>query len=148
MQLARELPNVNFRLIASSLNTGLDSLPPNVVLERDKSSEYFNEVLAGAELVIVPLKENVGSSGQMLAIAAMRSRRPIVYSDIPAINYYFVEGTAMPYKMGDISSLKEAVAYLLSHPAEAFAMAEQGYQNSLKYTSEACYEMMDKVIFS
>lgn len=90
-RLARRKPEVSFMFVASNLNKDIGDLPPNVTLKRNVSSDEFADLMEKAAIVIAPLKEDVGSSGQMLCLQAMRYHKPIVYTDVSSINYYFTK---------------------------------------------------------
>jgi glycosyltransferase involved in cell wall biosynthesis len=127
---ARRLPEQQFVVVVSSLNSGIieDELPGNVRLYKDLSKPEFETLLSGAMIVIVPLKENVGASGQMLCLSAMQQKKPIVYSDISSINYYFTTDSGVPYAIGDGNSLLQALTYLLSHKLACEKMGDNAYQ--------------------
>ena len=105
LQLAKTNAKRRFLFVASKLNKGLNSLPSNVELKRDVSPQEFGKLMEGASIVVVPLKEDVGSSGQMLCIQSMRYHKPIVYTDVSSINYYFTETSGIPYEIGSLDSL-------------------------------------------
>lgn len=116
LRLAEKLRDENFVIVASSLNElsvpeGLD----NVIVLRDLPKNQFESLLAASKMVIVPLKEDVGASGQMLAVSSLRNGKPTVYTDLSVINYFFADGAGIPYEMGDIESLYKSVCGLLEN---------------------------------
>lgn len=48
--------------------------------------------MAGSKLVVVPLKHNVGSSGQQVCISAMQMEKTIIYANYSVVNQYFRDG--------------------------------------------------------
>lgn len=145
-KLADEFPKEKFVIIASALNKDCDSMPSNIFIEKEVPNDKFEEILSNSTVVIVPLKEDVGSSGQMLCISAMRNRKPIIYTDISSINYYFTSASGFPYQIGDINSLKQALSTCLNNKNQAELFGENAYKESLKYTSETCFEKLDKIL--
>lgn len=111
LKCARAIPEQQFVIVASRLNREFSdqSAPPNVLIYRDVDRDRFHGLLEKSTAVIVPLKEDVGSSGQMVCIAAMRLSKPVIFSDTPAISYFFQEGCGLPYEMGNADSLAEVV---------------------------------------
>lgn len=146
LQLAKRMPKRRFLFVASKLNKGLNNLPSNVELKRDVSPQEFGKLMEGASIVVVPLKEDVGSSGQMLCIQSMRYHKPIVYTDVSSINYYFTKTSGIPYEMGSLDSLQKAVSTLYADEESARKMGDNAYNESLKYTSANGLEMIDKIV--
>lgn len=111
IECAKSKPEWNFVIVISSLNKEFNDfdIPSNVVLHKNLSEFSFNNLLKDAEIVLIPLKLDVGSSGQMLCLAAMSYACPIVYCDVSAINYYFTEETGIPYKINDLDSLTTGI---------------------------------------
>ena len=87
------MPAEKFVFVASKLNRELlnEHIPDNVIMCYDVSTLEFERYLAESKLVVILLKENVGASGQMLCLQAMRNRKAIIYTDISSINYYFTK---------------------------------------------------------
>lgn len=145
-RLARRKSEVNFMFVASNLNKDIGDLPPNVTLKRNVSSDEFADLMEKAAIVIVPLKEDVGSSGQMLCLQAMRYHKPIVYADVSSINYYFTKESGIPYKLGDLQSLSDAVDRLLDNETLAKEMGGNAFEESRKYTSKNSMTMIDDIV--
>lgn len=146
-ELAKKNPSKNFVFVASHLNSDINDLPPNVILYQDTSAKEFSKLLLNASAVIVPLKEDVGSSGQMLCIQAMRYHKPIIYTNVSCINYYFSTESGIPYKIGDMKSLQSAVDRLYRQGAKNQVMGECAYRQSMKFTIAKRNKMLDDIIF-
>lgn len=147
-KLAKMKPNLRFTFVASNLNNDIKDLPDNVVLIRNVSTNEFASLMEKAAVVVVPLKEDVGSSGQMLCIQAMRYHKPIVYADASSINYYFTKESGIPYKIGNIQSLSDAIDSLYLDEKKTKAMGENAYKLSLKFTSANCLRLLDAIILN
>jgi hypothetical protein len=61
-------------------------VPPNVTLKKDIDKKSFFSLLSRSRMVVIPLLENVGSSGQMVCLAAMQYGKAIVYTDFDVIS--------------------------------------------------------------
>lgn len=144
--LARSKPGISFMFIASNLNNDIGKLPPNVTLKRNVSTEEFANLMERAAIVVVPLKEDVGSSGQMLCLQAMRYHKPIVYANVSSISYYFTKESGLPYKLGDFQSLTDAIDHLVDNETQAKEMGDKAFEESLKYTSKNSMNMIDDII--
>jgi glycosyltransferase involved in cell wall biosynthesis len=141
LNCARIMTDQQFIVAASRLNKEFSDgeTPPNVRVYRDLDFERFHGLLEKSTAVIVALKENVGSSGQMVCIAAMRFGKPVIYTDVSAISYYF-EGnrSGIPYEIGNARSLAGAIAKLNDLSAEAIAETGANSRQNflLKYTKD------------
>lgn len=144
-ELAQRHPDKRFVIIASNLNM-IKEVADNVTLIKDVNKDLFEATLSHSEGVIIPLLENVGSSGQMLCISAIRNKKPIIYTDMSSINYYFPENCGYPYEMGNIESLNSAFVTLTNNMEEAKQKGIAAYKNSLKFTSEYCHGLLYAII--
>lgn len=146
-KLARRHPEQHFVIVASRLNTNIANPPANVALYQELSRELFENLLSHSVAVIIALLHDVGSSGQMLCISAMRNKKPIIYADVSAISYYFSSGCGYPYQLGNIDSLDAAYNTLIRDKEKAVALGRHAYTQSLLYTQASCNEQLLKIIF-
>lgn len=53
----------------------------------------------------------------MLCLGAMALSKPIIYTDVSSINYYFQSNTkcGIPYQISDLQSLNSAINSLISY---------------------------------
>lgn len=116
LECAKKLPRYIFVLAMSALNEEVktESLPVNIHLYKDISKQEFETLVSQATVVIVPLKKDVGSSGQMLCLSAMQNKKPIIYCNVSAINYYFTEETGIPYEINNSHSAINNIEMLMS----------------------------------
>lgn len=142
-RLAYMMPNQRFVFVCSKLNEDF-IVPSNVKVYKDIPTDQFQNLLMKSAIVVIPLKEDVGSSGQMLCLQAMRCAKPIVYCNVSAISYYFKNGCGYPYKIGDIESLSSAVNDALSNKIEN--IGKNARQESMNYTKDKELKMVDEVI--
>lgn len=135
LRLAARFPDERFVFVASSLNAiEASDVPGNVILLRDLPKHQFESLLAGAKIVVVPLKEDVGASGQMLAVSAMRNGKPVVYADLSVISYFFRKDSGIPYEIGNLDSLAGAVGTYLSDPAMMDRHGRNSRTRSMEFT--------------
>ena len=79
-------------IIASKLNVELNTIdiPSNVTIMRDVDKATFHEIMGKARGVIIPLKENLGSSGQMVVINAMARKKAVIINDNDIMKEYIL----------------------------------------------------------
>ena len=138
---AEKLPTIRF-LIACSAATKLPSaIPSNVNIVLDTPPLEFHRLMISAWAVVVPLASDIGSSGQMVALAAMQFGKVVVYADYPSLNQYFEDGvTGIRYSPDDTTSLVNAIlkAHLSGGPSSA--MGARAKEVSRKKYSWEAYE--------
>lgn len=108
--------NHNFTFICSRLNQiNINKKPDNVKLLIETSPREFNGYLKNAKIVIIPLKEKTGSSGQMVALAAMFFKKPIIYTNIDSVSQYFEDGVSgVGYEINNSEDLADKINRPLS----------------------------------
>lgn len=145
--LADLFPLCNFVFAVSGLNTEVfqKSLPNNIFVYKDISKTHFDWLLEHASIVIAPLKKNVGSSGQMLCIGAMQNKKPVIYSNISAINYYFTDKTGVAYEINNIQSLYTGLQSLLQDPYKRKIIGEAAYE---KYKDSFTTASSNRALFN
>jgi glycosyltransferase involved in cell wall biosynthesis len=145
IRCARKFPNQRFEIAASKRNSVIGELPPNVHLSIDISQKEFHVLLAGCKVNVIPLKSDVGSSGQMVAIAAMRLAKATVYPDFAMIGQYFQnEKDGLMYRPGDVDSLASALRRLLDNPD---LRAEMGRQARRSWETKFNGDVFKRAIF-
>ncbi|HYQ57717.1 MAG TPA: glycosyltransferase [Draconibacterium sp.] len=125
----RQTPHINFVIVASTLNKNLTTIPDNATVYMDIDNKQFNQLLINSSGVIIPLKKDVGASGQLVSLLAMQSRKPVIYCNISVINYYFIPNkTGIPYELGNAESLNNAIK-MLTHPEfDKKKMADEAFK--------------------
>ena len=111
--------NHNFTIICSRLNqiTGLNRKPDNIRLLRDTKPADFHGYLKNSKIVVIPLKEKAGSSGQMVSLAAMLFKKPVIYTNIDSVSQYFEDGVSgISYEINNAEDLVSKMSYLLAKP--------------------------------
>lgn len=132
LECARLNPVIKFVLVVSRLNKEIagEKLPDNIIIYEEVDVSTFNGLMNKSIGVIIPLKENVGASGQMLCVGAMKMSKPIIYCNISSINYYFNNSDCgIPYNIGRIDSLNEAVNKLISGKSDVKDMGERAFHH-------------------
>ena len=138
LESIRQNPEVNFVIVASALNRDICDIPSNVKVYKDTDNKQFNKLLMNALGVIVPLKKDVGASGQLVSLLAMQMHKPIIYCDISVINYYFISNkTGIPYQLGNLQSLNHAIQTLVKPGFDREKMAQESFKRcSENFTKE------------
>lgn len=129
IECAKQNSDLLFVIVISSLNKNIPEIPPNVIVFKDIESDVFNGLMERSNCVIVPLKENVGSSGQMICLGAMKMCKPVIYCNISAINYYFIPYvTGIPYEIGNGDSLNTAIRLMTSSKINRSTMSKKALE--------------------
>jgi len=114
IRCARKFPRQRFIIVCSRRNGITETAPPNVEIHKEISPKEFHMLLAGSMATVIPLKNNVGASGQMAALAAMEFGKPTIYADLDVISQYFENGkSGLKYEVGNAESLMAALSLLL-----------------------------------
>lgn len=115
LQAARKVNH--YFLIICSRSTKLIQKPPNVRILNDVSPDDFYSYLNNSKIVIIPLREEIGSSGQMTSLTAMFFKKPIIYTNLVSVSQYFEDGVSgISYQKGNPDDLADKILYLLSRP--------------------------------
>lgn len=152
LEAAKQLPNFLFVFIPSSLNEDIKNvnIPDNIILYRDVKHSFFFRVMKSAEMIVVALKDDVGASGQIMSLDSMALAKPIVYTDLSSINYYFKNDKTcgIPYKRGNIESLISSIKKMDSltdkERDEIGKNAQKNYKTN--FTKKSRDEILAKVI--
>lgn len=141
--------NYNFLIICSKLNRVKTKLHNVKILNDVDASEFFG-YLRNSKIVILPLKEETGSSGQMVALAAMFFKKPIIYTNITSVSQYFEDGVSgLSYETGDEEALIGKISCLLSDPNLGEKLGMQAYKSySEHFYVSKYYEFLVNLIFS
>lgn len=109
LKAAKNNGHLSFVIVMSRLNHLNIAVPDNVIVFKDLDFNQFHFLLSRAAGVIIPLKDSVGSSGQMLSLAAMQLGKPVIYSFNEAINHYFFYGNGISYEQNNLQSFQVAL---------------------------------------
>jgi glycosyltransferase involved in cell wall biosynthesis len=141
LRCAAQLPDISFTIVASAKNRLIEQAPANVRLLLDIDQAEFNQLLAGSKFVVIPLQEDVGSSGQMVLLSAMELGKPVIVPRVGAVTEYVEDGvTGVLYELGDEQALAGAIREVEGAPDRVAAMgahASEAYRN--RFTPEHFY---------
>ncbi len=122
----KDLP-YKFVIICSALNNIYD-IPENFTVYYDTSSVYFNYVMKNADIVVINLKDIVGSSGQMAILTAMAFGKAIIYTDNPTINHYVSDNlSGLMYESGNHEILKSHLKKLMGNQVLRENLSKSAY---------------------
>ena len=129
----------DFIIACSNLNKipfQLDNV--RVLLNLD--AEDFNGYLKNSIIAIIPLKDEVGSSGQAVALSAMSLSKAIIYTDSNFFAEYFFRGfSGIPYKRGNAVDLISKINYLLKDPQKREELGLASFNHYSKSFYKASY---------
>jgi glycosyltransferase involved in cell wall biosynthesis len=138
--VAERHPELSLRIIASADHTRtLGSLPPNVALETDIPLAQVRERLAGARVVVLPVRDNSYSGATTTLLQAMAMGKPVVVSrtDAIATGYFLEDGVnCRLVEPGDAEALERAILEMLTGADAAAAIgirAREAVERSLTW---------------
>ncbi|MFZ4455721.1 MAG: hypothetical protein ACOYOT_05815 [Bacteroidales bacterium] len=117
VQCVKELPFIDFVAVISDITSDIDNtqIPENLTLLKELHKDEFHNLLAHSAGVIIPLKDDVGSSGQMLSVAALFYNKNVAYTNFSTINYYFSSfNIGFPFESNNVESMKKTIIQLWS----------------------------------
>jgi glycosyltransferase involved in cell wall biosynthesis len=100
-------------------------VPSNVTIKAVSALE-FRELIAGAYLVVFPLRmDGIRTAGQQSYLNAMALGKACVVTDTLDAPFYIEDGkTGLLTPSGDVLALKDAIKRLLAEPARVRAFGE------------------------
>jgi len=126
VRLAERLPERTFRVVASVDHVrALGTVPPNVTVETEVPFPAVRDRLAGARVVVLPVRDNSYSGATTVLLQAMATGKPVVVSRTAAIarGYHLEDGVNVRLvPPGDLDALEGAVVELLSDAERAAAL--------------------------
>jgi glycosyltransferase involved in cell wall biosynthesis len=141
VEAARLLPQIPVVIACARANKIAVPVPENVEIVLDLPAIDFHQRMARSRLVVVPLKNDVGSSGQMVALAAMKLRKPVLYTAFPAVSQYFVDGeTGIGIRAGDVDGLVTAILRIYDEPALSESIGARAHNDVLARFSRRNFE--------
>ncbi len=115
LRCAANMPDQKFIIVCSRLNKLSEVVPENVEIQKEIPSQEFHRLMAGSRAVVIPLAENVGSSGQMVALAGMQLNKTVIYPNFEVVSQYFEDKkNGIMYRAGDINSLTDKLRFVAS----------------------------------
>lgn len=99
----------------------------NIKILRNCYGDSYLQEIKNSSLVVISLKANDISAGQMVMLQAMFYAKPIIITrTATTIDYVKHNETAWFIEQGDPQSLKMAIQHLISDPAESKRLGENG----------------------
>ncbi len=105
-----------FVVVASRSSIGQLRKPGNVELHCDVPRACYLELLEGARFVVVPLKADYRSAGQVVVLEAASLGKPVVASDVIGVRDYITHmENGVLVEPGNPQALRTAIQTLLDH---------------------------------
>jgi glycosyltransferase involved in cell wall biosynthesis len=119
--------------------TGIE-IPSNVEIVTT-SHEGFNQLIANANLVVVPLRGGLlHPGGHSTFCTAMALGKPVIVTDDTGAADYITHGeTGLLVRPGDSDSLRQAIELLMKDPNLARAMGEKARVAAAAFSPERFY---------
>jgi glycosyltransferase involved in cell wall biosynthesis len=109
-----------------------EELPPNMIVKPLPWRE-FRQAYRDADLVVVPLRENLYSAGSTVVMEAMACKKPVLITAIPGIAADFAErDLLLTAPAGDARAMRSAIERMLGDAALQADYAERGHLAVMK----------------
>ncbi|KAB8315015.1 glycosyltransferase family 4 protein [Tolypothrix campylonemoides VB511288] len=106
---------------------------PNNMSRRFYEWPDLVQLYRDADIVVISLLENKYAAGVQVLMEAMACRRPVIVTRTDGlIGYLLHPGSVKIINPGDADELRQAIIHFLTHPQEAEAQAQIGYELALK----------------
>jgi glycosyltransferase involved in cell wall biosynthesis len=104
-------------------------LPHNVSLSRHMSHFELRDFYASSQFVVLPVQDLVYSAGATVTLEAGAMARAVVAFHSKGISDYIIDGeTGILVEPDNSEAMRDAIQYLLSHPAEAKRLGDNARQ--------------------
>ncbi|HEY5525404.1 MAG TPA: glycosyltransferase [Clostridium sp.] len=137
---AGENSKVNFKITARKyLWNNKNCIPKNVEIAFDEDLSAFIKKVKNAEIVIVPLKDDM-VAGLTVFIQAIAMKKFVLVSDIPATRKYIPNDCKnVLVKTSDVEDLSNKIKYYYNNEDERNMIADKLYNNLINNFSPECY---------
>ncbi|MHB1937795.1 MAG: glycosyltransferase [Acidobacteriaceae bacterium] len=138
---ASKLRHLHFVIACSRLNDIPGHVPNNVEVLRDIEFTEFHRLMAGSRLVVVPLRDDVGAAGQMVALAAMKFNKTVVYPNFDVLSQYFRDGeSGVEYTAGNLESLQHAISSVCDDTEALIRIGANAYLQWKHHFTKECFD--------
>jgi glycosyltransferase involved in cell wall biosynthesis len=143
IEASRELP-YQFLIVTTEADQLLNRLdiPKNVTLKCRISEDEFNQLIAKASVVVVPLKGGlIESGGRLVYLNAMTLGKPVVVADDNGALDYIRNGTdGFVVKSGDIAELRKSIDLLMRNRKLASVIGNNAEKSAVAFSPEAFFK--------
>jgi glycosyltransferase involved in cell wall biosynthesis len=136
-------------IVCSSLNTDVDELtvPPNVKVLRDLSSELFDAYIRTSKACIIPIAHDTGAAGQSCLLRYMKGRKIIIATDTGIIREYITDGISGILVKNNREALSDAVRQVDANVKCYQNYADAAYERFVQqFSGEAIGRRLDEMI--
>lgn len=142
IELAAKMPDVKFKIslpkdtLQSLKNSGID-IPQNIKCYCDIPLQDFNQLLARASIIALPL-DTEAPAALIVVFQAAAFEKPVIITDTVSTHHYFENNRGIALN-NDIDAWKTAITRLISNKAEAKQLAANLQDYILNNCSESQY---------
>ena len=136
-------------IACSTLNKDVDeaSLPANIKVVRDVSSDTFEGYVRTAKACIIPLRDDTGASGQSVMLRLMRNGKVVIASDVGGVRAYVANGVSGHLVGNMVSELPGIIAHIEANPEAAARMGNAAYARYCEqYTRAALSSSLRRIL--
>ncbi len=138
--------DISVEIVAQRFNIK-DPVPPNVRLQYSVFGSDFDDLVAGAEIVVVPLDRPDESSGQLVVLQAMAHGKPVVVTHNRGILDYIDPGlNAMTVPPHDEVALRTILIDLMNNREKRLELGERAKQDVKQFSMEISGQKIAELI--
>jgi glycosyltransferase involved in cell wall biosynthesis len=138
--------DVSVEVVAQRFNIK-DTVPPNVHVQYSVFGSDFDDLVAGAEIVVIPLDRPDESSGQLVVLQAMAHGKAVVVTHNRGILDYIDPGVnAMTVPPRDEVALRTILVELMHNAEKRRALGERAKQDVRQFSMKASGQKMAELI--
>jgi len=139
--------NYSVKIVAQKFNISGLEIPDNVDLYYNVFGEFFNELLANATIVVIPLKRPNESSGQLVLLQAMSYGKTIIVTKNKGLSDYIKHGseviTVPPH---DSEALQAEIKNLIQNPSLRNKLSRKAADSAAQFTQEKQAQRIAKIL--
>lgn len=128
VEAVRGQPNLRLTIVSGTINPKLVANVDNCRVVKAKHNDELEALFAEADLLIVPLVNNLHASGITVLEEAVIKGRPVIVSDTGGLRAYFGDEHVHYVPASDPLALRQAISAVASDPDRALAMARAAQQ--------------------
>lgn len=142
IRCSKKLESFNIVIITDIIHD-TTAFPPNVMLLNGIRGEEYFKILDKCEAVLIPLKEQNMSSGQLVLLQSMQYKKPIVITETNSIAEYVTNNINALIVPKDEEVFCQAVETVTNNKEIALNLVNNGYE---KYKNEFSLEALGRRI--
>lgn len=125
------------------------TVPSNVKVFHQLSSEQCQAILASSICSVVPIRDASTGAAHIAIVSALQSGIPVVATELPVLDDYLIDGfNGLRFSQRDSSSLRNAICRLIESPSLCRQLARNSREFAESWLSEPAAVRSVKLLIS